>query len=100
MYREAIALSIRQHRPGYEVRIVAPEDVEEQLGTFRPRVLVRNDTDGLDPRLLGGIPCWIEVLYSDGMDARTSLFGRVEETRDISTEMLLTTLDRAASSNQ
>jgi hypothetical protein len=29
MYREVIALYLLQHRPGYEVRIVAPGDLEE-----------------------------------------------------------------------
>jgi hypothetical protein len=49
MYREAIAGYLLQHRPGYEVRIAAPEDIEEEVRVFVPRLLVRNDTDGLDP---------------------------------------------------
>jgi hypothetical protein len=97
MYREAIALSLHEHRPGYEVRIAAPEDAEEEVRAFAPRLLVRNDTDGLDPGVLGGVPCWIEVLYSDGMDARISVDGRVEESQDISTEALLRVADEAAS---
>jgi len=98
MYREATALYLRQRRPDYEVRIAAPEDVEEEeVRVFAPRLLVRNDTDGLDPGVLGGVPCWIEVLYSDGMDARISVDGRVEESQDISTEALLRVADEAAS---
>jgi hypothetical protein len=96
MYREAIALSLHEHRPGYEVRIAAPEDAEEEVRAFAPRLLVRNDTDGLDPRVLGGVPCWIEVLYSDSMDARISLDGRIEENPDISTDVLLEVADEAA----
>jgi hypothetical protein len=95
MYREAIALSLRKHRPGYEVRIAAPEDVEE-VRAFAPRLLVRSDTDGLDPRVLMNVPCWIEVLYSDSMDAKISVDGRVEESRDISTDVLLRVADEAA----
>ena len=97
MYREAIALSLRQRRPGYEVRIAAPGAVEEEVRVFAPHLLVRNDTDGMDPRVLMNVPCWIEVLYSDGMDARISVDGRVEESRDISTEALLRVADEAAS---
>jgi hypothetical protein len=96
MYREATALYLRQRRPDYEVRIAAPEDVEEEVRVFAPRLLVRNDTDGLDPGVLGGVPCWIEVLYSDGMDARISVDGRVEESLDISTDVLLRVADEAA----
>ena len=96
MYREAIASHIRQRRPGYEVRIAAPEDVEEEVRVFAPRLLVHNDTDGLDPGVLIGVPCWIEVLYNDSMDARVSVDGRIEETQDISMVVLLRVADEAA----
>jgi hypothetical protein len=46
--------------------------------------------------VLRGVPCWIEVLYSDGMDARISVDGRVEESPDISTAVLLRVADEAA----
>jgi hypothetical protein len=49
MYREALAAAVHQHRPDLEVRIAPPEDVEVELGRFSPHLLVRNDTDGLDP---------------------------------------------------
>ena len=96
MYREAIAHSLGQRRPGLVVRIAPPEDAEEEIGTFVPDLLVRNDTDGLDPRVLEGIPCWVEVLYSDSMDAKISLDGRVEEASDICTDELLRVADRVA----
>jgi hypothetical protein len=96
MYREAIALSLREHRPGYEVRIAAPRDAEEEVRAFAPRLLVHNDTDGMDPGVLTNVPCWIEVLYSDSMDARISVDGRIEENQDISTEELLRVADEAA----
>jgi hypothetical protein len=57
MYREAIASHIRQRRPGYEVRIAAPEDVEEEVRVFAPRLLVHNDTDGMDPEVLTNVGC-------------------------------------------
>jgi hypothetical protein len=49
MYREAIAHSLRQHRPALEVRIAAPEAAEEKLKAFAPHLLVHNDTDGTTP---------------------------------------------------
>ena len=96
MYREAIAGYLLQHRPGYEVRSAAPADAEEEVILFAPHLLVRDDTDGLDPGVLESVPCWIEVLYSDSMDARISVDGRIEENPDISTEVLLRVADEAA----
>jgi hypothetical protein len=96
MYREAVANSVRQSRPDFEVRIAPPEAVEEEVRAFEPHLLVRNDTDGLDPEVLAGVPCWVEVLYSDSMDARISVDGRSEVAKDISTEELLRVADEAA----
>ena len=97
MYREAVAHSLSQRRPGLVVRIARPADAEEEIRTFVPHLLVRNDTDGLDPRVLEGVPCWVEVLYSDSMDARICVDGRVEEASDISTEILVRVADQAVS---
>ena len=95
LYREAIAHSVRQSRPGFEVRIAPPEAVEEEVRAFEPHLLVRNDTDGIDHKVLEGVPCWVEVQYSDSMDAKICLDGRVEEAKDISTENLLRVADEA-----
>jgi hypothetical protein len=98
MYREALASTLQRSRPDFEVRIAAPHDAEEEVRGFVPHLLVRNDTDGLgDAGVLAGVPCWVEVLYSDSMDAKIGLDGRVEEVRDMSTEELLRVADRAAS---
>jgi hypothetical protein len=97
MYREAVAHSVRQSRPGFEVRMAPPEAVEEEeVRVFEPHLLVRNDTVGIDHKVLEGVPCWVEVRYSDSMDAKISVDGRIEEDRDISTEKLLRVADEAA----
>ncbi len=44
LYGEAIALSIRHHLPGLEVRVSPPEDAELELAGFRPNLLAYNDT--------------------------------------------------------
>jgi hypothetical protein len=98
MYREAIALSLHRHRPGFEVRLAPPEAAKEQVRVFRPLLLVCNDADGSDPGVLDGVPFWVEVLYSDGMDARIGRDGRVEEARDMSIDRLLRVADEAAAS--
>jgi hypothetical protein len=96
MYREAIALSLHQHRPDFEVRLAPPESAQEQVREFGPHLLVCNDADGLDPEVIDGVPFRVEVLYSDGMDAKISIDGRVQEMRDISIERLLRVADEAA----
>ena len=100
MYREAVAQSVRRSCPGFEVRIAPLEAVEEEVKAFEPLLLVRNDTDGIDPEVLARVPCWVEVLYSDSMDAKISVDGRVEEASDISTEELLRVADEAAIRSQ
>jgi hypothetical protein len=45
---------------------------------------------------LAGVPCWIEVQYSDSMDAKIYLEGRVEKVKNISTEELVRVADEVA----
>ena len=96
MYREALALAVHRHHPGLEVRIAPPTESEEEVMSFRPHLLVHNDNAGLDQRLLSGVPCWVEVLYSDSMDAKISAEGCLEEVGDICTDDLLRVADEAA----
>ena len=94
MYRESLALSLHRNRPHFEVMIAPDASLDGQAEGFRPHLLVRNDTDGVDMDLMGDIRCWIEILYSDGMDARVSLDGEVWNITDITTEDLLEIADR------
>ncbi len=43
-YREAVALYIHQHWPPVEVLIAPPEELDREVGRFRPHVLVCNET--------------------------------------------------------
>lgn len=94
MYRESLALAIHRHREGFEVLLGAPESLDNRAESYRPHLLVRNDTDGADMDLKQGALCWIEILYSDSMHARISLDGEVWEIRDMSIEDLLEIVDR------
>jgi hypothetical protein len=96
MYREAIASGLQRLRPDLEVMLV-PEDVlDGQVETFRPHVLVRNDSDGAIPEgLLGRVVCRVEVLYTDSMNTRISMGGRSYTIEDASLEDLLSLLDEA-----
>jgi hypothetical protein len=96
MYREAIAHSLRQHRPHLEVRIAAPEAAEEDLRSFAPHMLVHADTDGLDRAALEDVPSWVEVGYSDSMNAWVYSGEYLAKHEDISTDILLGVVDEVA----
>ncbi len=95
MYREALALAVHRHRPDFEVRMTAPEDVYEEMGRFNPHVLVRSDDDDLDPLLLEHVPCWVEVMYTDSMNAKIGVDGSIEEVSDAAMDDLLRVVDEA-----
>jgi hypothetical protein len=106
MYREAVALSIQRNRPGLvDVRLAPPEAAEAELASFRPHLLVHNDAhrdsrSGAAPipeAALETVPHRLEVLYSDRMDVRISVDGRLTEVRDASTDDLLGAVDAASS---
>ncbi len=94
MYRESLALALHQHRPDFEVILGDMESLDGQAESLRPHLLIRNDTDGVDMALRTGALCWIEILYSDGMDARVSMGGEVRCIKNISTKDLLEIVDR------
>jgi hypothetical protein len=96
MYREAIAYSLRQHRPALEVRIAAPEVAEEELRSFTPHLLVHNATDGLEPAALERVPSWVEIGYSDSTDAWIYSEGHLKKYEDITTDILLGVVDEVA----
>src|SRR5918993_5055391 len=96
MYREAIALSIQRHHPGLEVRLSPPEAAEEELASFRPHLLIHDDTAPIPQEIPECIPTRVEMLYSDSMDARVRADGMVSQMRDVCTEDLLRTVAVAA----
>ena len=96
MYRETIAFAVQRHRPDSEVMLLSENVLDGQVDGFRPQVLVRNDSDGAIPeRLLGGVVCRVEVLYTDGMAARINMGERSYTIEDASLEDLLSLLDEA-----
>ena len=95
MYRQAIALSIHRQRPGLDGRVASPEATEGELADFRPHLLIHNDNDGLGLEAVADVLCLVEVQYSDSMDVRISVSGKVSEERDMSTEDLLRVVDGA-----
>ena len=96
MYREAIALSVHRGRPDLDVKVAPPESAESEIAAFRPDLLIHNDTAQIDGASLAEVPFRVEVLYSDGLDARVSADGEARRIDDASTEDLLGLVDRAS----
>ena len=96
MYRQAMTLSIHRNRPGLDVRAAPPEAAAGEIEAFRPHLLVHNDTAPIPEGALDGVPCRVEVLYSDSMSARAHVGGRVEEVGDMDVGGLLGMVDEAA----
>jgi hypothetical protein len=96
MYREAIAFAVQRHRPNSEVMLVPEEVMDGQVKEFAPHLLVHNDTDSLDRAAVEGVFSWVEVLYSDSMDAWIYSEGHLKKYEDISTDILLGVVDEVA----
>ncbi len=93
MYRETLALALHTHRPGDEVMLAPSDSLDEEVKSFAPDLLVRNDNDGLAPEYLNTVAHRIEVLLSDGMGARINLDGRIRKIEDMCVDDLLTVVD-------
>ena len=97
LYREAVASSLQNIRPGIEVRAVPPEDADLELAGWSPHLFIHNDTVPVPEWALSGVPSRVEISYSDGMSARVVAGGVESGTlRDISTEDLLRVVAVAA----
>lgn len=94
MYREALAIALRRHRPDAEVVLGSPESLGGQVEPFSPHLLLRNDTDRAGIELQKGVLCWIEILYSDSLDAKISIDGEVWHIEDISMDDLMALVDK------
>jgi hypothetical protein len=69
---------------------------EEYLKAFAPHLLVHNDTDGLERAALERVPSWVEIGYSDSMDAWIYSEGHLKKYEDISMDILLGVVDEVA----
>ena len=92
VYREVLALSLHQLRPDAEVLISPPESLDEEVGRFKPHLVVCSE--GAVPDIPPGVLCRVEVMFSDGLDARIGLDEQVTEAKDVGTEDLLALVDR------
>jgi hypothetical protein len=89
-YREAVALSLTRHRPHLETRIAPPEDLDREVGSFEPRLVVCNE---VTQTVRENVPSWVQILLENGLEAVVSVNGQSLEVHDISMEDLLGAVD-------
>jgi hypothetical protein len=92
MYRESLALSLLRERPGFEVLITDPENLDGKVGRISPHVLVRDD-DGVETGAPDGVVCWVGIAIDDHLNARIAVNGKVSELHNVSLEEFLAVLD-------
>jgi hypothetical protein len=92
MYREVLALLLHRNRSEAEVLISPPEALDGEVGRFKPHLVVCSE--GAVPDIPPGVLCRVEIMYSDGLDARIGLDGQVAEAKDVGIEDLLALVDR------
>jgi hypothetical protein len=92
MYREVLALSLHQNRPKAEVLLSPPEALDGEVRRFRPHLVVCSE--GAVPDIPPGIICRVEIMFSDGLDAKISVDGRDTEAKDVGTQDLFALVDQ------
>jgi hypothetical protein len=93
MYGEAIALALHKYRPEAEVMLISAESLDGEIGNFKPHLILHNDNDGIAPEALERVVCRIEILFSDGLDARIIMNGQVVSIKDMSLEDMFSVVD-------
>lgn len=93
-YRESVALSLTRQRPHLETKIAAPEDLDQEVSSFKPHLVVCNE---VTEAVRENVPSWVQILFKDGLDATISVDGQDSEVHDISTEDLLRAVDETES---
>ena len=92
VYREVLALSLQHYRPDDEVLISPPETLDGEVERFKPHLVVC--TEGAVPDIPSGVLCRVEIMFSDGLDARIGVNGQVAEAKDVGTQDLFALVDR------
>jgi hypothetical protein len=88
MYRQTLEHYIRSHRPNDDVRLADPEVLDRDAASFRPHLIVCNDT-APEVREVS-VPSWVVIRYHDNLSASVFLGGRDPRLiQDIELEDLL-----------
>ena len=91
MYWETLELALLRYRPHVDVRISGPDDLDEEVTSFEPHVVVCNY---VSPTIRWNVPSWVAVPYHSS-DATIHVRGQGESTvEDISVGDLFAVIDQ------
>jgi len=91
MYREVLALHLRQQRPQSEVVLASAGNLEATAERTRPHLTIANEV----PPLLKEMGFWVEVPTDGWLDAHISADGYSTTLHDVSLEDLVAVMDKA-----
>jgi hypothetical protein len=91
-YREVIADAVRGLRPLVEVIVVEPEDLDREVVTLGPDLVL---CSGATAAVQTGAPAWIELYPGGETLARVHLNGRNSTVADIQLAGILSIVDQA-----
>ncbi len=94
MYWETLELALLRYRPHLEVRIAGPGELDQEVASFEPHVVVCNE---VTPTVRENVPSWVVAPYSHSSDATVHVQGQGESTiEDISVGDLFAVVDQTA----
>lgn len=65
-YREVLAFVLRKRRPNYDVRVVTPYELDSEVASLAPHLVVCNE---VTPMVRAAVHSWVQVLAPEGRDA-------------------------------
>jgi hypothetical protein len=90
MYQQILALFLKERRPSAEVETTDLANLNSEVERFGPDLLICHKTS---TEVRKGVFSWIEIRYTDSMDAIVSVEGKATRIEDVKIEDLLATLD-------
>ena len=92
MYWETLELALLRYRPHLEVRIAGPGELDREVASFGPHVVVCNE---VTPTVRENVPSWVAAPYGHSSDATIHVQGQGESTiEDISVGDLFAVVDQ------
>ena len=96
MYRETLAHFIGTNRPGDQVRLADPQDLDSEAASFRPHLIVCSDNAPDVGDEVSFPSSWVVIRYHDNLSASVFLDGRDPRlVQDMTIEDLLRVTDEA-----
>jgi hypothetical protein len=89
MYQQILALFLKERRPSAEAETTDLANLNPEVERFGPDLLICHKTS---TEVRKGVFSWIEIRYTDSMDAIVSIERKATRIEDVKIEDLLATL--------